>query len=332
MNNPNSAFIELQHRIKEAGLLEPSPIFYMQRVTVTLALAAISIAIVTITTNFWIQMLNAVLLAFIFGQLGLFFHDVGHGQVTGSRWHNVMNILFSIMLGWSLDWWIYKHNKHHAFPNQPEYDPDIKIHFLAFSENQTRNKGKLCRLIIRHQNILFVPMLLGESWHIRCASIKYTVQHRTVKTVIYLFLITAHILIYSILLFFFLPLWTALIFALVHWGLLGVYLGLTFAPNHKGMPLIEHGTVPGYLEQQVLTSRNVRGGWLTDFMYGGLNYQIEHHLFPSMPRNRLPMAAPIVEAFCRKQGIPYTAVTIQESFRQIFGHLQRVGASMTPKE
>jgi fatty acid desaturase len=66
----------------------------------------------------------------------------------------------------------------------------------------------------------------------------------------------------------------AIAFLLVHQALFGVYLGMTFAPNHKGMP---HPTGDeDYLRKQVLTSRNVRGGRLTDAALGGLNYQIEH--------------------------------------------------------
>ena len=328
MENVNSAFTELREQICTQGLLEASPAFYVRRVIVALVLVGVSIAILATTTNFWIQMANAILLAFSLVQLTFFLHDVGHGQVTGSHWHWLMSMWFSAMLGGSLDWWIYKHNRHHAFPNQPGYDPDVRIQLLAFSEDQAQEKKGLYRVIARHQNILFIPMLLGESWHLRYKSIMYLLHQRTVWAIVNVLLIAMHVAFFVALLLVFLPAWTALAFALVHWGLLGLYLGLTFAPNHKGMPMMEHGTIPGYLEQQVLTARNVRGGWLVDMLYGGLNYQIEHHLFPSMPRNRLKHAAPIVEKFCRERGVSYSAVGVGESFREIFGHLSRVGSSI----
>ena len=78
----------------------------------------------------------------------------------------------------------------------------------------------------------------------------------------------------------------ALVFIAVHQGLLGLYLGSVFAPNHKGMPILSKDDDSDFLRRQVLTARNVRGGRLTDLLLGGLNYQIEHHLFPSMPRPR----------------------------------------------
>ena len=61
-------------------------------------------------------------------------------------------------------------------------------------------------------------------------------------------------------------------------------MGCSFAPNHKGMPVLSAGHTLDFLRKQVLTSRNIRGGWFVDILLGGLNYQIEHHLFPSMPR------------------------------------------------
>ena len=328
MDSVNSAFVELEKRISTQGLLEQTPAFYVCRVAAALALVAASMIVLALAENFWIQMANAAMLAFAFGQLNLFVHDVGHGQVTGSRWHTLMSVLFSVLLGLNFDWWIGKHNRHHAFPNQPGYDPDIGIPFLAFSEEQAHQKKGLYRVIARHQDILFTFLLLGEVWHIRCASIAYLLRRKTPWAVMGIFFIAVHLGLYAALLIFFLPVWHAFAFALLHWGLLGVYLGFIFAPNHKGMPVIEHETIPGYLEQQVLTARNVRGGWLVDALYGGLNYQIEHHLFPSMPRSQLKYAAPIVEAFCKERNVPYVAVSVRKSFREIFGHLSRVGKAV----
>ena len=90
-------------------------------------------------------------------------------------------------------------------------------------------------------------------------------------------------------------------FIVVQQGLFGVYLGASFAPNHKGMPILRADDRSDFLRRQVLTSRNVRGGWLTDLALGGLNYQIEHHLFPSMPRPSLRRAQPLVSAFCSER-------------------------------
>jgi len=118
----------------------------------------------------------------------------------------------------------------------------------------------------------------------------------------------------------------ALVFFVVHHAVFGVYLGMTFAPNHKGMPHPD-GT-EDYLRKQVLTSRNVTGGWLTDAALGGLNYQIEHHLFPAMPTPNLRRAQPIVEAYCTGIGVAYEQTSLIESYRQALRHLHQVGVPL----
>lgn len=85
-----------------------------------------------------------------------------------------------------------------------------------------------------------------------------------------------------------LPAWQALVFVLIHKAATGMYLGLVFAPNHKGMLITEHDNDMDFLHRQVLTARNVYANPFVDAWYGGLNYQIEHHLFPSMPRSIWP--------------------------------------------
>ena len=78
----------------------------------------------------------------------------------------------------------------------------------------------------------------------------------------------------------------------------------------------------------MVTSRNVTGGWLTDAALGGLNYQIEHHLFPTMPTPNLRKAQPIVEAYCAQVGVPYEETSLVESYRQALRHLREVGAPL----
>jgi fatty acid desaturase len=102
-------------------------------------------------------------------------------------------------------------------------------------------------------------------------------------------------------------------------------MGLSFAPNHKGMPMERPGDNWDYLRRQVLTSRNITGGPVIDRALGGLNYQIEHHLFPSMPSASLRHAQPLVRAFCAERGVPYVETTVIQSYRQALRHLDTVG-------
>jgi len=124
----------------------------------------------------------------------------------------------------------------------------------------------------------------------------------------------------------------AVVFMIVQQGLFGLYLGCSFAPNHKGMPILDAADQCDFLRRQALTSRNVRGGWLTDFALGGLNYQIEHHLFPSMPRPNLRRSQALIEAFCRQRGVPYCQSSLAGSYAQALRHLNAVGRPARPAD
>jgi len=115
------------------------------------------------------------------------------------------------------------------------------------------------------------------------------------------------------------------VFIAVQQGLFGLYMGSSFAPNHKGMPILGAADQSDFLRRQVLTSRNVSGGWLIDNAMGGLNYQVEHHLFPSMPRPNLRRAQALVAAFCHQQDLPYCQSSLAGSYAQVLRHLDTVG-------
>jgi fatty acid desaturase len=119
----------------------------------------------------------------------------------------------------------------------------------------------------------------------------------------------------------------ALAFIAVQQAVFSLYLGISFAPNHKGMPIIQTATATSFARRQVVTARNITGGRFTDFMLGGLNYQIEHHLFPSMPRPNLRRAQGLVRDFCVATDLCYREESFIESFRQIVHHLSDVGAA-----
>jgi fatty acid desaturase len=232
-----------------------------------------------------------------------------------------------------MDWWVEKHDRHHQFPNHIEHDTDLRIKYLAFSKEQAREKRGFCRITTRYQHLAFLLLLLCEIWHLRVASVTYSLKARTRRANVDLALMIMHLGIYVGLLLVFLPFLHALAFMFVHSSLVGLYIGLTFAPNHKGMPLIEPGTTEDYLRQQVLTARNIRGGRFIDplisYLYGGLNYQIEHHLFPYMPPRSYPRAAVIVQRFCEEKKIPYYAVSLPRAMRDVFTYLYQMGRYAT---
>jgi fatty acid desaturase len=319
---------ELRRIIKEQGLLDKQPAYYYYKILSTLGLLSLSITFLVIFDNFWFQLANAAFLAFVFGQIGYLGHDAGHRGVFRSiRGNEIIGISVSFLVGLSRTWWITQHNQHHSTPNDLELDPHTSLPILAFSPESALGKSKFMRFVVGYQAFYFVPLLLLEGLGIRLASIQFMWRRRKARYLVAEpLLMGLHFLLYFGLLFYFMSPWQVLGFVLVHQGLFGLYYGLVFAPNHKGMLILDKNNPMDFLRTQVLTTRNVKPGSITDFWYGGLNYQIEHHLFPLMPRNNLGEARKIIKAFCQQHDISYYETSTLKSYREILAHLHQVSA------
>jgi len=178
----------------------------------------------------------------------------------------------------------------------------------------------------KRQGWLFFPLLLLEGLNLHLSGVKTVFGRGEVKRrPVEIAFVTLRLGGYLSLVFWALPLGMAFAFIGVQMGLFGVYMGAVFAPNHKGMPIVPANSRIDFLSRQVLMSRNVRGGRFTDLFMGGLNYQVEHHLFPSMPRPNLRRVQPIVREFCASRGIAYTETSLFESYGIVVRYLNKVG-------
>jgi fatty acid desaturase len=324
-------YTQLSRQIKQAGLVERRRGWYGARMALNLGLLAAGWAAFVVLGSSWWQLLTAAYLAVVFTQLAFMGHDAGHRQLFRSRRANDLVGLAhaNLLVGVSFDWWVDKHNAHHTNPNHEDLDPDINITALAFTADQARSKHGLVRLIARYQGWLFFSLLLLEAAHLHLASIKSILQGSGRANTVEGLLLVAHVAGYVTALVWVLSPLQALAFLVVQQGLFGLYLGCSFAPNHKGMPTLTDADQLDFLRRQVLTSRNVRGS-LVDFVLGGLNYQIEHHLFPNMPRPNLRRAQPLVRAFCQHHGLPYTEASLFGSYAEAVRHLHTVGKPLRP--
>ena len=324
-----SDFALLTKEIKAAGLLERRIGYYFVRMTINaLLLGAIAVTFVLLGDSWW-QLLTAAVLAVAMTQLAFIGHDAGHRQIFRShRNNNVVGHLHGGLTGISYQWWVAKHNRHHANPNHEDEDPDIEIHALAFSRAQATTKHGIYSWITKHQAFLFFPLLLAEAIVLRISGLTALYRNELRNPWREAALQILPLIGYLTAVFLVLSPPKAVVFIAVHQGLMGVYLGCSFAPNHKGMPIISDGRRLGHLHKQVLTSRNVTGGRWVDALLGGLNHQIEHHLYPHMPRPNLRRAQPVVENFCARQGIPYSKTTMVRSYAQVLRHLHDAGAPL----
>ncbi|MGN6679575.1 MAG: fatty acid desaturase family protein [Streptosporangiaceae bacterium] len=322
-----SDYSALLRAVRQAGLMDRRTGDYAWRIAITTFLLAAGWAAFVLVGNSWWQLAVAVFLAVMFTQVGFLGHDAGHRQICASRKRSyILGLLLgNLGIGLSFGWWVAKHNRHHANPNTEGADPDIMMRALAMTDGQAAASRGLSRIIFRSQAFLFFPMLLGEAFSVHAASIRALSsrarQHRLAETA----LLAVHFAAYLAVVFVVLSPVKAIVFILVQQGLFGVYLGASFAPNHKGMPILRRQDEQDFLRRQVLTSRNISGNWFTDLALGGLNYQIEHHLFPSMPRPSLRRSHPLIREFCRLHGLPYCQASLIASYAQALRYLHLVG-------
>jgi fatty acid desaturase len=315
--------------VKAAGLLERRTAAYAMAIGINVGLMALTwAAIATVGATWWVLLL-ALPLGILTTRSAFFGHDAGHQQIASSRkLHDWIGMLHgNIVLGMSYAWWNDKHNRHHANPNHTDKDPDVGAGVLVWTLEQAEGRKGLEGWLSRNQARIFFPLLTLEGFNLKVSSIRFLLARRRTHQV-ELGLMAAHLVLYFTALFLIMSPAQALVFALVHHMIFGLHLGSVFAPNHKGMEMPDDDTNWGHLEKQVLTSRNVNGGLVTDWMMGGLNYQIEHHLFPSMPRANLRFAQPLVREYCERVGMPYVSTNLIDSYRLGLRHMHDVGAEL----
>jgi fatty acid desaturase len=327
-----SDYAQLSKMVTAAGLLDRRPGYYAARIGGTVGLFGLAWWAFAALGDSWAQLGVAVALAVVFAQLALVAHDIAHRQVfrSGRRSEFAGRLVGNLGIGMSYGWWMDKHTRHHANPNHEELDPDVSPEILVWSTGQAAASRGLARFVGRWQAFLFFPLLTLEGFNLHVASVRALRRPGLKRRWLEAGLLAAHIAGYLAALLVVLSPGRALAFLIVHQGLFGVYLGCTFAPNHKGMPTLTGDDRPDFLRRQVLTSRNVRGGWLIDVALGGLNYQIEHHLFPSMPTPNLRRAQPLVRAYCQRLGLPYEETGLLRSYGIALRHLHQVGAPLRP--
>ncbi|MEP6817141.1 MAG: acyl-CoA desaturase [Marmoricola sp.] len=325
---PTSSYTDLAKLIRDSGLLRRRYGYYWSRIGLAvLAFGALWVGVVWLG-NSWYQLLLAAALGVLITQFGFLGHDAAHRQIfVTATWNDwTARILSAVFAGLSYGWWKDKHNRHHATPNQQGRDPDIAPGVLAFTPDDAAGRTAGAKgWFQRHQGWLFFPLLTFEGLNLHYAGLRLlvaeAVPYRRVEATLVVIRLTSYVVVLALVL----PPGKAIAFFLVQMAVFGVCLGGSFAPNHKGMPIVAKDGRIDFLRRQVLMSRNVRGGLLVDFAMGGLNYQIEHHLFPNMPRPNLKLAQPTIRAYCARHSVSYAEVGLFESYGIVVGYLNNVG-------
>lgn len=323
-----SSYTHLAAQVKSAGLLERRYGYYWVKMSLTLLALGGVVAGIVLLGDSWLQLVLAGVLAVVFTQFALLAHDAAHRQIFRSRrgndWAGL--ILGTLLAGMSLGWWQGKHSRHHANPNKHGSDPDIASSAIAFTPYARAGRRGVGGFLADRQAWFFFPLLLFEAGNLLFDSVQRLVNRAPMRYRGWeiAFLLLRHVGYAAALLLVMSP-GKAAAFLGLQLAVYGFYLGGAFTPNHIGMPIVPPNLKVDFLRRQVLMSRNVTGGWPTHFALGGLNYQIEHHLFPSMPRPNLRRVQPLVRQACADHGISYTAQSLPAAYATVLRYLNKVG-------
>lgn len=260
-------------------------------------------------------------------------------------WHDGLH--FSLSTDWRINaWlpylfpyysspWMWYHEHvigHHAYPNVDHKDPDL---------------AHAPQLMREHRSIKWKPTHVGqEQWHRVLivwgvalgmglsllndakANLKLSYNNVVPYSSLSRPRITAHVLGrmgYVVLLhvwpYFQFPLWKAIIWSVLPGFMLSFYFMLNTQINHLSESCA-HASSPNFYKHQVITAQNFGNGNLFCYYFsGGLNYQIEHHLFPTINHCHLPALRPGIKRICAKHGVPYNHVSgYGEAMAEHFAH------------
>ncbi|MHA3703596.1 fatty acid desaturase family protein [Jatrophihabitans sp. YIM 134969] len=323
-----SDFGPLVALVKEHDLLRRRRGMYVASVLGDSLLLVATVVILLAAGGSWWALCAAAPLALWSARIGFLGHDAGHRQVARTPQMNrrLGLVLANVLSGMSQGWWDRKHNRHHANPNDVEKDPDVGTGVIAWTPEQAADdRNGVLKWLAAHQGYAFIPMLTLEGLNLKVASAQDVWKRKAWGEIA---LLLTHAVLYFGLLSLVLSPLQVVAFFFVHQAIFGLHLGLAFAPNHKGMPMPQPGEHWTHLQRQVLTSRNVRPHPLTDWLMGGLNYQVEHHLFPSIPRHSMGALKPLVMAHCETQGLPYTETSAPKSYAIALAYLHEVGTEL----
>lgn len=341
----------LRSQVYSMRLFDSSKAYYAMKIMSNVSILTSSVLLALYAPNNKLAIIIAgAIMGLFWQQCGWLAHDFLHHQVFNYRpLNNVFGVLIgNIFQGFSVSWWKNKHNHHHAVPNVTDApsggDPDIAtMPILFWSEKlfEQENLEDLPKWMLRNQAVLYWPIMCFArlSWLLQSALFFKGRPHNEYVTPMWLkvaefvglaihhFSLIALLIAISSTSFI-----NAFIFNAVAQATGGLFLSCVFTVGHNAMEVLTEREMreTDFIRLQTRTTRNVNPHWFTDWFCGGLNYQVEHHIFPSIPRHNLPALAKMFRQFCQKHSIRYSSETLIEGNMSVWNILGKV-ANTTPR-
>jgi len=332
---------ELRAQLDKLDLYKSNKLWYAGKVIQTASIAVLSVSMLALWGgNILGVVASAAICALFFQQSGWLAHDFLHHQVFENRdYNNYAGLLIgNVFQGFSVAWWKHKHSTHHSVPNVHEQDPDIDtLPFLAWSEHALEgfadfDDTALAKFMVTYQPIIYFPLLSFARMAWALQSIMWQspnsrkAGHFPTMSGAEKVCIALHYSWYLGAAFYFAGPVYGLIWALLSQCICGILLASVFSVNHNGMPVYSTDEAKNmdYYELSIVTGRNVIPSTFNNWFTGGLNFQIEHHMFPTIPRHNLPKIAPMVRDLCAKHGVMYHTTSLPEGLGEVVARLTKV--------
>jgi len=324
----NQMLSELRAVARSAGLLERDSARYARRALLLTPPLVVALFLAWTHSDAFMVITMSFAAGFACIQLGLIAHDAGHAAVSRASSINAFagHLAFTVLNGLGFESWSVTHGAHHAGCQDESADPDMWVDtVLSLTSDSAQAKTGMGRCLLPYQawTFWFIAFFFAHSLRLQSLGRSYREPVRYRGDVL---LLPLHY-----------GLWFVLPVALIGigWGrvlavyaltsaAMGLYLAVLFWVNHIGMPVVqaEHGLT--FVEQQVVGSRNVRCPASLDWFFGGLNYQIEHHLVPDCPGPRLRELSEFVRPLCEEATLRYREEGFGEALVSVTRHVREI--------
>jgi len=321
-------FNELRVQFKKEGMFDPSYAHIAYRIGELLAMHLV---------GFWLLSAGYIasaiaILGLAQGRCGWFMHEGGHGSLTGKLPIDIaiQVISYGTGCGMSAAFWRNQHNKHHATPQKVGHDVDLDTLPLVMFHSSLKD-GKQGKMVnktwISLQGYLFAPLttlIVTLSWQLilhprhsfrtgryhelAAMAVRYGIVGCVGVQLDYTAMqVVGGYLAYN---------WLA-----------SMYIFCNFAVSHTHLPVLQRDEDVSWVRYAADHTMNIKPGqfkWV-DWWMSYLNYQIEHHLFPSMPQFNHPKISPRIKQLFKKHGVTYIEDSYTGAMKTTFNNLDQVG-------
>lgn len=322
-------FRNLKQVAASMGLYKSSYTFYaVILVHIVLLLYLSYMVLLWCGVTWWSVIISLILFSTGQVQAGWSQHDYGHLSVFKNSKidHFFHHLTMGFIKGTSAHWWNHMHYQHHAKPNIIDKDPDVRIdqlfvvgEVMPIEVAKTRKKSMPFNWQHRYFFALGPPLLFPVYFQFMLF------RHLLTRKLWMELGITASAM--ALFFYLFIPVLgvggsIAYFFAFrcieSHW--------FTWVAQSNHIPMhIQNDEASPWLKLQIHATCDIEKSFFNDWFTGHLNFQIEHHLFPTMPRHNLYKIAPLVQSLCKKHGVPYTVKPLWQSFVDIVRTLKSSG-------